>query len=280
MSLGAPQSHYLSVNGIDLHYLEWPGEGRPIVLWHGTSLCAAVWTPMASLLSPTHRVLAVDMRGHGLSSKPPQGYGWDALALDHAAFMEALDIQEAITVGHSRGGMVVALGNARCSRRVAAAVLIEPSLAATHPDEQRAAGIRRKQARFATREELYQAYRQRDTFHSWSEEAFQGFLEGGTQRAPDGSVMLNCPPEVEAQFYADTVDPWTAVSQMTYPVLLLLGRQSHLGYIGSPLVERFLATAPRAQQIVVVKAGHFVPMERPAEIARRILGFAVRVGVA
>ncbi len=82
------------------------GSGPPLVLVHGVTLAADVWAPQLNRLAADHRVIAVDLRGHGTSVAGDGGYSMDRLAADLVAVLSALDVRGAVLAGHSMGGMV------------------------------------------------------------------------------------------------------------------------------------------------------------------------------
>lgn len=84
-----------------------PVEARPLVLLHGITLAARVWGYQLRDLSDRYRVVACDLRGHGLSAAGEEGFGLHLLAADLRTVLEALDLRDAIVVGHSMGGMTL-----------------------------------------------------------------------------------------------------------------------------------------------------------------------------
>ena len=92
-------------DGVHIAY-EVTGTGSPVVLVHGITECRAAWESVTGLLADSHRVVALDLRGHGDSSRA-DAYGMDVLASDVAAAIVALDLGEVHIVGHSLGGAVV-----------------------------------------------------------------------------------------------------------------------------------------------------------------------------
>jgi non-heme chloroperoxidase len=110
---------------IDLYYKDW-GSGQPVVFSHGWPLSADAWEDqMFFLASCGYRCIAHDRRGHGRSSQPWNGNDMDTYADDLAKLVEALDLKDAIHVGHSTGGGEVARYIGRHgTKHVAKAVLI------------------------------------------------------------------------------------------------------------------------------------------------------------
>ena len=112
-------------DGTQLYYKDW-GSGQPVVFSHGWPLSADAWDDqMVFLASHGYRCIAHDRRGHGRSSQPWKGNDMDTYADDLAALVDALDLKDAIHVGHSTGGGEFARYIGRHgTTRVAKAVLI------------------------------------------------------------------------------------------------------------------------------------------------------------
>ncbi|MBB3149927.1 non-heme chloroperoxidase [Phyllobacterium trifolii] len=112
-------------DGAQIFYKDW-GSGQPIVFHHGWPLSADDWdNQMLFFLGKGFRVIAHDRRGHGRSSQTTNGNDMDTYAADVAALAEALDLRDAIHIGHSTGGGEVTRYVARHGKgRVAKAVLI------------------------------------------------------------------------------------------------------------------------------------------------------------
>jgi len=112
-------------DGTQIYYKDW-GNGQPVVFSHGWPLSADAWEDqMIFLAERGYRCIAHDRRGHGRSSQPWNGNDMDTYAGDLAELVQALDLRDAIHVGHSTGGGEVAryIGQ-HGSPRVAKAVLI------------------------------------------------------------------------------------------------------------------------------------------------------------
>lgn len=111
-------------DGTRIYYNDW-GEGQPVVFSHGWPLSAdAFEDQMFFLAQRGYRCIAHDRRGHGRSDQPWNGNDLDTYADDLAELTAALDLQDAIHVGHSTGGEVARYIGRHGTARVSKAVLI------------------------------------------------------------------------------------------------------------------------------------------------------------
>jgi non-heme chloroperoxidase len=112
-------------DGTEIYYKDW-GKGPVVTFSHGWPLNSDAWEGQMFFLAQNgFRVVAHDRRGHGRSSQPSSGNDMDGYADDLAAVIEALNLKDAVLVGHSTGGgEVVRYIGRHGKKRVAKAVLI------------------------------------------------------------------------------------------------------------------------------------------------------------
>ncbi len=91
-------------DGTEIYYKDW-GTGQALLFHHGWPLSADDWdTQMMFFLAQGYRVIAHDRRGHGRSTQTATGNDMDTYAADVAEVVKALDLKDAIHIGHSTGG--------------------------------------------------------------------------------------------------------------------------------------------------------------------------------
>lgn len=119
----------LSNDGVPLAFDDVPGARMPLLLVHGWCCDREFFAPqLAYFRALGHRVIAVDLRGHGRSGKPEQAYSMPGFADDLAWLLGELDLVEAIVIGHSMGGIVAYDLAVRFPRLVRAVAMIDAAI--------------------------------------------------------------------------------------------------------------------------------------------------------
>ena len=126
-----PGSTVTAADGTTLFVKDWQGDarnGRPVVFLASLGVPSDMWDyQMLFLNLKGHRGVAYDRRGHGRSSVPAGGYDYDTLADDLHTVLEALDVRDAVLVGHSMAsGELVRYLTRHGSRRVRKLVFVSP----------------------------------------------------------------------------------------------------------------------------------------------------------
>lgn len=214
-------------------------------------------------------VLAWDHRAHGASSRPPLPVDWWDVARDTLAVLET-STAPILGVGHSMGAAALLMAEMLEPGTFAAIVAIEPIIfppphvaADHHP---LAVGAARRRRRFTDREAAFEHFTQKGVFSRWHRRALDGYVRCGLVEDGD-SVLLACPPEYEASFFAQggLHGAWDRLGEVRTPVLVVAGRDSdsHPEEFAVEQAERL----PLAELVIVEESGHFLPMEQPGRVA-------------
>ncbi len=224
------------------------GAGEPsVTLLHGLATTKENWDPIAGLLAERHRVLALDMRGHGESETPAGNWTRADLANDVIAALDALGFARTILVGHSAGGVIALEVALRHPEYVAGLVL-----AATASECNERAG------------QWYEAMAKK------AEE------QGAASVLPDFGWDPNVPPPFEATGFAKASrcmatlypSPLTpALSSIDCPTSIVVGTNDFIGVGGSVIMSRKI---PNARLLIREGRSHSVHREEPALIAELV----------
>ena len=288
-----PVEHHVRINAVDLCYFEW-GEAdsaQPtVVLAHATGFHARCWDRVIAHLDETRHVIAIDQRGHGRSAKVPP-FNWESFGGDLAAFVDAMDLERIIGVGHSMGGHAVIQAAAREQPRFERIVLVDPvimdpdlyaSLKGTmgtqrpqdHPTSKR-------NNQWQSWREMFDRLKGRGSFSVWRDDVLEDYCRWGVLPNPDGpGFVLACPPLVEASIYIGSGgrDIHELFAQIEVLVTVLRGekrtRAEAMDFLASPTWERLADQFQKGRDVYLPQLTHFIPMQNPELVARFIEGRA------
>jgi 2-hydroxy-6-oxonona-2,4-dienedioate hydrolase len=117
------QGDFVDLDGNKTHYLE-RGEGEPVILLHGFNLDLNSWMANLDAFASKYKVYALDLWGHGFSTRESLDYGYDLFVKQVRLFMDYLGLSSTFLVGHSMGGGTTIVFSARYPDRVRAAILL------------------------------------------------------------------------------------------------------------------------------------------------------------
>ena len=285
-----PVLQYFTGSKATLAYFDWPGEaGAPVVmLVHATGFHGRVWDQVVHALPPKWRVLAVELRGHGRSSKGGPFDRWDYFAQDLVELADHLELEGIVAAGHSMGGWAVCYAAMERVNAFRHLVLIDPTMntpefygANRFPDmkgpEDHPASRRRND--WPDWQALYNRLKDREPYALWFPPVLEDYCRHGVLPAPGGEGMvLACPPIVEANVYFNS---WRACLHerligIEAPVTLLrayrraLPPKGQTDYAGYPTWERLSEKFRQADDIYLPEHSHFIPMENPPLVADHI----------
>ncbi len=112
-------------DGVKIQLAVWQGKGKRILCVHGITANCRFWDCLASALSPHHKVVAMDLRGRGLSQKPPKGYSIKHHCKDIAALMDDQGLKRLVVMGHSLGAFISLAFAAQYPERVDRLILVD-----------------------------------------------------------------------------------------------------------------------------------------------------------
>jgi pimeloyl-ACP methyl ester carboxylesterase len=246
---------FADLGAVRLFYTD-DGSGDPAVLFvHGFACDSHDWSWQLPHFQAEHRVVAVDLRGHGRSSAPDRGYGAVELAGDVAALLRQLSVHPVIAVGHSLGASVVSALAIEHPDLVAGLVCVDPAYLI--PDEMG-----------AYTGELLETVKSSDPvpivgqiFGAMESPGLSAALHGWHLRRAAGTPDHVLRQALESQLgnmtlYSQSVD---YLSRRSCPVLAFYADPNR-----APL-EKPLLSDDRSRLVTWEGAGHWLHQERPAE---------------
>lgn len=244
-------SGFVTHDGARLYYAAF-GRGRPVILLHGGLANSEYWAnQIPALTGAGWRVITIDSRGHGRSSRDQRRFTYELMASDVVAVMDALKLPRAAVAGWSDGaiiGLVMALRNPeRVERVFAFAANMDPSGVTADPDHT-AQGEITAFAKYRPRAEA--DYRRLSPTPS-DFSAFSRAIK----------VMWDTEPNYTA----------AELARIRTPVAIVDG--DHDEAIVGAHTEYLARSIPGAKLILLPSVGHFAMMEDPARFNAALLGF-------
>ena len=256
--------------------------GAPIVLLHCFDCSLHWWDAMLPALSERHRVIRIDLLGHGGSAKPKTGYGIEDQGGLVAAALDRLGVQGAVLVGHSLGGTVAVSVADQASQLVDRVVIIDQA-----PDN--SFGDLSLLDRLAMTPVIGEAM-WRVKIDSLVEKGFEvAFAPGFDQEEgfadPDQITIDNeamtytsfdASPEAEDD-YSEEIPLDTRMRSIAVPLMVIFGAEDQI-YDADASLAAYREGVPGARVATVKDAGHSPNVEQPEETAALIEEFAADAG--
>ena len=254
-----PRGMRVGISGLELHYIDWGNHHcPPILLLHGFLSHAHTWTRLATSIRSDYHVMALDQRGHGASEWADAGaYGIDDHFCDLAGFIDLLDLNELILIGHSMGGRNALFYTACRPERIKGLILVD--------------------ARPANTDESVLALKHLlDTFRKGSDAGSALNMTGGESMDPMPGAQYDPSLIIGAEQAGCRVEPlWPFMEDLDCPTLIIRGEEStFVSHSEAETMNRMIA----GSELVEIKGASHLPMfETPTEFKSAIRSFLARL---
>jgi 2-succinyl-6-hydroxy-2,4-cyclohexadiene-1-carboxylate synthase len=264
------------VNGIDFN-VEDHGHGPPLVLLHGFTGSAASWATLSRYFASDHRVIAIDLIGHGASFAPmdPSRYGFDQALYDLADLTGRLGIARASWLGYSLGGRL-ALGMTLDDPDRVSSLILVSATAGIHDEHERhqRAEADEAMARRIEDDGVEAFVDEWERLPIW--ESQRGLPDEVSRVQRDirlGNSAVGLANSLRGMGQGSQPSYWERLGEIESPVLLMAGAldRKYVGIAGQMGVRIVDATLS-----VVPGAGHAVHLERPREFIEEVRAFLAR----
>ena len=272
MGSGTDSGSFVVVaDGLRLHYRDYPGPAgkAPLLCLHGLTRNSRDFTDFAERHSPEWRVLAADFRGRGLSDYDPlpARYTPVTYAADVLHFLNALEIDRAVFIGTSLGGLVTMAIAAIAPLRIAASILNDVGPELTAGGLERIRSFVGKDVRFATWDEAAEAIAannrrlpQSYSHDDWVEMAHRVCREDKGEIIFDYDMAIALPFETHGP--VPKVDLWPLFKALGQkPLLVVRGEQSDL--LSADALEKMHEAVPGMKSVTVPGVGHAPTLDEP-----------------
>ncbi len=265
-----PREDMVSLREVTIHIVDWPGEEPAILAIHGSAGMAHTLGAVAERLAPTSRFVALDLRGHGLSDKPPRGYSLDNHVEDVLQLIDALELRCPVLLGHSAGGTIAAFVAARAD--VAGLILLEGMIgdrAFAENAAAQAAPLADALGRSVASFDVYlKEWLSQRVYSDEAERLLQRWVRYALAPLPDGTYRRRgLRSALEAEWASIiAADSLGALGAVSCPTLIVQALEPWLGgrpYFTEGIVEAQLRAAPRAELFVARHSNHATMIRDP-----------------
>ena len=245
---------FVTVNGLRLHYLEWGDAGKPaMVLLHGIARHAHTFDHIAPDLARDHRVLAVDMRGHGDSGWSPEGaYLVEDYVKDIEGLVAQLGLRRLTMLGNSTGGRVVQVFAGLHPDLVDR--LIVEDVGPERPQDiadSFARQVRQDADGWASEDDLVKQLVSRNS--RTPAPLLRTYAHFGTKRRDDGRLIWKRDPNLVKGFVVTEL--WQYVSKIACPTIYVLGGASRI--VPAETQQRLKETLRNVEIVTMPGLGHY-----------------------
>jgi pimeloyl-ACP methyl ester carboxylesterase/DNA-binding SARP family transcriptional activator len=267
-----PVDELIPLETITIHVVDWPGGDPPIVAIHGSTGHAYSYTAMGERLDSAVRLIAVDLRGHGFSDKPPSSYGLDEHLRDVCELIDTLGLDRPILMGTSLGGAVATFTAQALGDRISGLVLVDAVVGDQRLVERSSYAVLQLELRLQERFSDFDDYRQwcgtlpdDATWRRWLDRSLRMELAP----LPDGRLRPRSVRDALVGEWAwlDRNNALEALATVTVPVLVVHADGPFYGapYLDDASVQAQLDAARDSRLFVEHGRNHGDIIYRPSE---------------
>ena len=274
-SVTALEKH-VTVNGVQLRYLDWGTNGKlPMVCLHGHTGQAHIWDQFAEAMAHHYHVLAIDQRGHGESEWAKTGYERDRFVEDLAELVDTLGLQQFVLVGLSMGGWHSLLYTPNHQERVKRIVIVDIAPEPGPNYVKLRDSLPPTPIEFPSLSAVVDWMRKGNPWAS--DAALRKDVQDKMRESRDGSGRGKADPKLHSTRLRELDDPemiqryWDSFTAITCPILEVRGTESIL--VSNPTIERMKLEGNQFTSIDVEGAGHVVAVDKPLEFIEATRAF-------
>ena len=259
-------------DGVKIQVAEWEGTGETVLCVHGLTANCRSFDVVAEGISPPHRVLALDLRGRGLSEKPDSGYSIDHHCRDIEAVAADLGLKNFYIMGHSLGAYIVLAYAARHPEQIKGLILLDGGANLT-PEQwgKVSAGIKPSLDRlghvFPTLEAYLESVKQAPFLQPWNEAAESYFRYESEAVAGGRKSRINPQHIMEERGNLVTFNPVDLYSLISCPVLILRATEPMITgedfVLPAEAMPAFLEALPQARLVNLKGMNHYSMVLQP-----------------
>jgi pimeloyl-ACP methyl ester carboxylesterase len=270
-------------DGVEIQLAVREGRGKHVLCVHGLTANCRCWDVTASDLAPAHSVLAMDLRGRGLSDKPSTGYSLPYHMRDILCLLEDLGLRQAVLMGHSLGAFICLAFAAQYPDRAEKIILMDGGGELTQPQWDKVAlAIKPSLDRLGQVFPSFAAYianmKQAPFLQPWSQ-AIEDYFRYETEEVAGGVRSRIHPDHIREEVgNLRGEEPSRYYSKVRCPVLILRATDGILSQddlvLPEAAAEKMVSEIPEARRADIQGTHHFSILLQPnAQRDQTILGF-------
>jgi pimeloyl-ACP methyl ester carboxylesterase len=242
------------------------GDGKQVLCVHGLTANCRCWDIIAEALAPSHRILAMDLRGRGLSDKPASGYSMDHHVQDIYSLTGDLGIDRLVLMGHSLGAYIAMSFAARYPGKVEKLILMDGGGQLTPEQWNKVSqaikpSVDRLGQVFPSFDSFLDTMKQAPFLRPWSS-VIEDYFRYEVEEVENGVRSRTNPVNIQEEVANLTnFEPSQIFNQISCPVLILRATNGILSpddvVLPESALEQMLAEIPNASRVDLTGTNHF-----------------------